>query len=304
VRSDLEFLALTATEEPGRWRLRVLERLTRLDGRLYGGTAIAVSVAVAEALTGHSPLWTTTQFVSTVEEGAELEVRAETLAGGRRTTQVRVSGIAADGEVIFASLGATGRLRPDGLSGTFERRPEVSPPEASVRWDSPISGLARIAGLDELVSVGFTRGFAAAVDMAEAEVVDHPDPGPGRFCLWVRRRDREPLTPATIAYLADVVPMGVARALGVIAGGTSLDNTIRFGPALPTEWVLLDVRPQLAVGGYGHGIAHVWTLDGDLVATASQTASMVVFDPSHLTELVQPDRDGPVERRDGGTPTG
>jgi acyl-CoA thioesterase len=84
------------------------------------------------------------------------------------------------------------------------------------------------------------------------------------------------------AYLADMVPMSVARALGVIAGGTSLDNTIRMGGFVDTEWILLDLRPHLAVGGYGHGVAHVWSRDGHLLATASQTASMIVFDPALL----------------------
>jgi acyl-CoA thioesterase len=36
------------------------------------------------------------------------------------------------------------------------------------------------------------------------------------------------------------------------------------------------------VGGYGHGVAHVWSRDGHLLATASQTASMIVFDPALL----------------------
>ncbi|WP_208029769.1 hypothetical protein [Rhabdothermincola sediminis] len=50
MRSELELLGLRAADEPDRWRLEVLDRLTRLDGRLYGGAAIAASVAVAEAL--------------------------------------------------------------------------------------------------------------------------------------------------------------------------------------------------------------------------------------------------------------
>ncbi|MDZ7733195.1 MAG: thioesterase family protein [Acidimicrobiia bacterium] len=79
-----------------------------------------------------------------------------------------------------------------------------------------------------------------------------------------------------------MVPLSVAHALSVIAGGISLDNTIRIGPFVETEWILLDLRPHLAVGGYGHGVAHVWSVDGHLLATASQTASMLVFDPADL----------------------
>ena len=76
--------------------------------------------------------------------------------------------------------------------------------------------------------------------------------------------------------------MSLAHALGVLAIGTSLDNTIRLGPWVETDWVLLDLRPHLAVGGYGHGVAHVWSTDGHLLATASQTASLIAFEPEQI----------------------
>lgn len=283
MRDDATFLGLHAGDGPGTFRFQVLERLARLDGRLYGGAAIAVSVATAEAVSDRPALWMTTQFVSTVEQGTEVDVQVDLLAAGRRTNQVRVTATGPTGEVVFASLGATGHHRPDGLTGEFERRPEVTSPDDAEEWASPFTGLARAAGLTDLAALPPRRsGFGTAVEMREPTVVHHPDPGPGRICLWVRRRDGAPLTPALAAYLADMVPMGVAHALGVMAGGTSLDNTIRIGAWTDTEWVLLDLRPHLAAGGYGHGVAHVWSEDGRLLASASQTASMIVFDPANI----------------------
>jgi acyl-CoA thioesterase len=94
----------------------------------------------------------------------------------------------------------------------------------------------------------------------------------------VRRRDQRPITPAVAAYIADMVPMGIAHAVGELVGGISLDNTIRIGSFVDTEWVLLDLRPHLAFGGYGHGAVHVWSEGGRLLATASQTASMFRVD--------------------------
>ncbi|MEZ5136621.1 MAG: thioesterase family protein [Acidimicrobiales bacterium] len=284
---DVAFLGLTPSGPPGRFRFEVVEHLTRLDGKLYGGTAIAASVAAAVQTTDRSPLWMTTQFVSTVELGATVDLHAEVLAGGRRTNQVRVTGTSAAGEVIFASLGATGIHRPDGLTGAFERMPTVDPPEDAERWDSPITGLIRAAGFGDIPIPEATRGFGTALEMREPQVHEHPDQGPGRICLWVRRRDGEASSPGILAYVADVVPMGVAHAMGVVAGGTSLDNTIRFGPAAASEWLLLDVRPHLAISGYGHGIAHVWSGDGELLATASQTASMLQFDVSALAAMAR-----------------
>jgi acyl-CoA thioesterase len=286
VQTDDDFLGLTRAGE--RSSFVVVERLARLDGRLYGGAAIAVSIAAAEQRTGAPALWMTTQFVSTVELGAVVDVRTDVLAAGRRTNQVRVTATSEVGDVVFASLGATGRHRPDGLTGVFERAPTVAPPGDAEPWKNPFTGIAKAAGLEPRELPLRKVGFSSVVDMRQPAVLDHPEPGPGRVCLWVRRRDGAPITPAVASYLADMVPMSVAYALGVVAGGTSLDNTIRIGSFVDTEWVLLDLRPHLAAGGYGHGVANVWSEGGHLLATASQTAAMRPFDLADIPGLVRP----------------
>jgi acyl-CoA thioesterase len=270
-------------EESDRFAFIVTDHLSRLDGKLYGGTAIAASVAAAEQVSDRPALWMTTQFVSTTGLGSEITVHVQVLAPGRRTHQVSVTGTDAQGQVIFASLGATGQHALDGLTGEFESRPDVGAPETGEVWSSPFIGMARGAGIDPatLPLLGGV-GFSGAVDLRHPEVHHHPDPGPGRVCVWARRTDGGPVTAAVAAYLADMVPMAVARAHGVVAMGTSLDNTIRIGTYVESEWVLIDLRPHLAAGGYGHGIAHVWSEEGRLLATASQTASMRPFDPTNL----------------------
>ncbi len=283
IAADAAFLGLEGDAGNGEFRFVVEDRLARMDGRLYGGTAIAVSIAAAEQVTRRSALWMTTQFVSTAAQEATISVRAEILAAAKRTSQVRITGTDDQGTVAFASLGATGHHRAGGISGHFENCPEVGPPFEGDAWASPFSGMAEAAGI-ELAAPPVPRdtGFNRMIELRPAEIHAHPDPGPGRICLWVRRRDREPITPAMAAFVADMVPMAVARAAGVLAFGTSLDNTIRIGSFVQTEWVLLDLRPHLAHGDYGHGAAHVWSQDGHLMATASQTASMRAFDPNNL----------------------
>lgn len=278
---DETFLGLSGGDE-GRFSFTVENHLARLDGRLYGGTAIAVSITAAERVSQRSALWMTTQFVSTVESGTEVAVEAEVLAPGKRTNQVRVTGTSPTGAVVFASLGATGHHREGGLTGEFEKAPVVGAPEDSEVWDTPFAGLAELAPDLQLPPLPKDTGFTAVVEMRAASVEEHPDPGPGRICTWVRRRDGGPITPAIAAYMADMVPMSVAHACGVLAGGTSLDNSIRIGTFVESDWVLLDLRPHLAVGDYGHGAAHVWSRDGHLMATASQTASMMRFDPANM----------------------
>ena len=78
--------------------------------------------------------------------------------------------------------------------------------------------------------------------------------------------------------LSRPLPLSVASACEVLAGVISIDNTIRIGDLVGGEWILLDLRPHLAVGDYGHGAAHIWSESGELMATASQTASMIRFD--------------------------
>lgn len=279
MHTDAGFLGLVTGEGPGQFRFTVENHLSRLDGRLYGGTAIAVSITAAELVSERGALWMTTQFVSTAPHGAVVSVLAEVLAPGKRTSQVRVTGTDTDGAVVFASLGATGVPRDGGLTGEFEHAPTVEPPDAAERWASPFSGMARFAG------EGFTPppfpegvGFTSVIELRHPTILGHPDPGPGRLCLWVRRRDRQPITAAVAAYMADMVPLSVAHGCEVVAGGTSLDNSVRIGRFVESEWILVDLRPHLAFGDYGHGAAHIWSEDGQLMATASQTASMIRFD--------------------------
>ena len=276
--TDDEFLGLVRGPEDGWFRFEVANHLARLDGRLYGGTAIAVSIAVAEQISQRAPLWMTTQFVSTAPAGAEVDVLGEVLAPGRRTNQVRVTATDASGAVMFASLGATGHLRPDGLTGTFEQRPEVASPDDSADSGGPFIAMLRHAGVTELPRMPEGVGFSSVVEFREPEVRAHTDGGSGRMCMWCRRRDGEPLTPAMLAFVADMVPLSVAHGARTAAGGVSLDNTIRFAAAEPTEWVLLDLRAHFAAGSYGHGVAHLWGETGALLGTASQTASMFLFD--------------------------
>lgn len=275
MQADTEFLGLTDDDGGGRYRFTVTDHLARVDGRLYGGAAIAVSIATAELVSARPAVWMTTQFVSTAPLGAEVAVHAEVLAPGRRTNQVRVTGTDADGAVVFASLGATGHHRDGGLDVVCEHAPEVSPPQDAEVWPTPWHGLARLAG-GGTPPPGTPKdvGFSTVIEIRGPEVLAHPDPGPGRLCLWMRRRDRQPITAAVAAFIADMVPLAIAEATQTLAIGTSLDNTIRVGDLTAGEWILLDLRAHQAAGDYGQGVAHIWSVDGRLLATASQSASM------------------------------
>src|SRR6478672_6971482 len=65
--------------------------------------------------------------------------------------------------------------------------------------------------------------------------------------------------------------MADARGFAERAGGNSLDNTLREVSRAQTEWILADIRVHAVADGFGHGLVHLWTEDGRLLGTASQS---------------------------------
>jgi acyl-CoA thioesterase len=104
------------------------------------------------------------------------------------------------------------------------------------------------------------------------------------------------MSAAALAILGDYVPFGVGQALGVMAGGNSLDNTLRVAKVVPTDWVLVDIRVHAVSNGFGHGLVHLWAVDGTLLATASQSCIVRFWKPEHIDmvrqELQLEDREG------------
>jgi acyl-CoA thioesterase len=89
--------------------------------------------------------------------------------------------------------------------------------------------------------------------------------------LWVRFPGLSELKGSGLAIVGDYVPFGIGQALGVRAGGNSLDNTLRVARLVDTEWILADVRVHAVDHGFGHGLVHLWAEDGTLLGTASQS---------------------------------
>jgi acyl-CoA thioesterase len=272
--SDVELLALELAPDGQSGRFALGPGLVRHDGALYGGTGLAVSVAAMEAATDRPILWASTQFVSQPFLGATIQWEVERLAVGKRAAQLMLRATA-DGAVAFVAIGSTGTPADDGLTGEYLQMPKVSPPDGAP---------PRVSSLP---SVPNPESWTLLVELREAEVLE--DDGPP-VAFWARLRNGGALTPAAIAFVADMVPLGVARSAGKLGAGSSLDNTMRFrGGVADTEWVLLDLQGDFANGGYGHGTVRMWTQDGALVATGSQSASMrYLFEVGETPNLPQP----------------
>jgi len=96
---------------------------------------------------------------------------------------------------------------------------------------------------------------------------------------WVRSREGLTASAELLSVIADFVPQATAHAVGYNAGGNSLDNTVRFGRITPTEWVLCDIRIEAIENGVTHGSIHMFSPDGVLMATCSQSLIMRVHQP-------------------------
>ena len=253
--ADLAWLGLKRAET-GRWSFNLTTPLSRFDGKFYGGTGLAVATALMEAETGRHSIWATVQFASTADTGEDIDCDVEVLAGGRRTSQLRITAVTDNG-ILFTGLGATADSRKGALEAQFGAPPEVPGPEDCPSWRPAVA-----------LREGHNPGWLSGMDIRQVD---------GGMGYWMRMHDR-PLTRAALAFMADVVPSGVVRAAGRAGAGRSLDNSIRLGPDPVGDWVLVDIDPHLISGGYVHGAARLWSTGGTLLGIASQTASLLLFD--------------------------
>jgi acyl-CoA thioesterase len=257
--ATLEFLGLEVDVAAGTAAYRVHDAVANPRGTLFGGSAVAASVVLMQAVTERPALWTTLQFVTTPTRDDELRLDAEVVAQGGRMTQVRVRGTTG-GVEVFTALGATGISRDDDAV-TFDRMPSVPPPEECAPAVFDVTG-------------EIERSYFAAVDRrVAAEPADLRDT-PSHAAFWVRVPGLA-VTAPLLGYFGDVAALGVFRALGRPDGrATSIDNTLRLAPHRETEWVLLDLRTQFVAGGYGHATVDLWSRDGDLLGLMSQSVAL------------------------------
>jgi acyl-CoA thioesterase len=97
------------------------------------------------------------------------------------------------------------------------------------------------------------------------------DPGGPDSALWARVPGHLTPSAATLAIFGDYVSGGASQPLGRRSMGRSLDNTLRVARLTQTEWVLCDIRIHALINGYAQGVAFLWSEDGVLLATASQS---------------------------------
>ena len=252
------FLGLEPTDDANLWRLPVTPAICTGFNFLFGGAAMAAATTALEAVTGRPLIWATAQYLSFVRPPSVMDITVEPLVVGNQVTQARATGTA-DGHEIIAVTAALG-ARSVEATGTWLTPPAVPSPD-----DCPEATNFR----------GVPTGIRERLDarLAEGRTFDQLDGarGNGRTVLWVRLPELDELGSAALGILADHVPFGISQALGMRAGGNSLDNTLRVVRLVPTEWALLDVRIDAVANGFAHGRVEIWSEDGVLMATGAQS---------------------------------
>jgi len=254
----LAFYGLEHDGDGPEWRMPVVRRLCSGLGALFGGCGLGAAIAVLEHVTDRPVTWATAQFLEFARPGSTVELEITEVIRGHATSQSRVLA-RVDGQEIFTVLAASGR-RTLAWDGEWAERPEVPPPDACPPRPLRPEHAGTIAEQLEV----------RAANLRLLEDLDGT-PGNGRSALWVRNPWGTDAQAAALAIVGDYVPMGIGQASGRRVESSSLDNTLRMVKVHPTEWILADIRVHAVADGFGHGLVHLWALDGTLLGTASQS---------------------------------
>ena len=257
--TESEFLGVEA-ETPERWCMPITDDVAGGRGQLFGGCALAAALLQLEALTGKPAAWATAQFLANAFPPARVELDATVPADGYNFSQGRVIA-SVDGREILTVVAALGTKASFPSSGVWRTMPVVPPPEECeerVIFDDSPGQLHR--RLEQRVVAG--------------EWGDQYRSPAGLARVWIRFPDGLAGTTTGLSVAADFIPLVLRAALGRRVFGTSLDNTVRFVERTGTDWLLAEFSVDAISAGVGHGTVRLWSPDGRLLATGSQSCSM------------------------------
>jgi len=259
------FLGMDPMGDDLHWRLLVTPDLTTPGDFLFGGCGLGAALVALEAASGRPTVWSTAQYLSFAPAGSVLDLTVTQAAEGNRVTQGRVVGNVGDREILTVN-GATATSVGTDLGGVWVRPPEVPPPDACPPRRIPVFDTTSIF---DRIDVRLAKGRTL-----EELGSGTAGPGDADSALWARVPGHLEPSAATLAIIGDYVTGAVSQPLGRRVMTRSLDNTLRVVRLEPTEWVLCDIHIQALDGGYGQGIAYLWSESGTLLASASQSMSV------------------------------
>ncbi|MDO8389552.1 MAG: thioesterase family protein [Actinomycetota bacterium] len=260
----------TATGVPGRFTWEPSPLLFIPAGTLQGGAALGAAAEAMSQVTGRPLVWATGQYLSFAALGGEITFDVVVEVSGHNTTQARCI-VSKSGSEILTVHGALGSRQME-HSGVWARMPNVPHPDDCPEYDFFPRGNGDIG---DFTDVRLARGRQFAdLDGTRTD---------GNFVVWLRvGAGVHQTSVAELTFVGDFMPLGFANVLGQPYTGRSVDNTIRMGQLVPTEWIMVSVHVNQIVHGHGHGHANLWAQDGTLLGQVSQTAGMHLR--THVTE--------------------
>ncbi len=100
-------------------------------------------------------------------------------------------------------------------------------------------------------------------------------PGSGHCVLWARFNQSMMTSAASVAIIADLAPAAVIDAVGRPVYTLSLDNSLRVGRTAQTDWMLVDAQVETMIGKVAQITARIFDENGQLIATADQSAKLL-----------------------------
>jgi acyl-CoA thioesterase len=260
-----DFLEIERVDEVT-WRFRVTGRLITPGNFLFGGCGLAAGVVALEAASERPTIYAAAHYLSFAPLDSEVEVRVNLAAVGRRVTQARATATVEGREILTvnAALGRGALNAPT---------PWVVMPDVPAPEECPTRSAPRF--VEQSVFDHIETRIARGRDFVDLDGT----PGSPNSALWARVPNHLEPSAATLAIFGDLLASGASEPLGRRTIGQSLDNTIRIADLAPTEWVLVDTHMHALVRGFSQGTAFLWSRDGSLLATASQSMSAKLWDP-------------------------
>jgi acyl-CoA thioesterase-2 len=255
------FLGMERVGDDLHWQMRVEPQLTTPGNFLFGGCGLGAALVALEGASGRPTVWATGQYLSYAPTHSLMEWEVTLAVVGGHVTQGRAVG-SVEGREILTVNAALGQDELE-VGGIWVTPPEVPRPEECPPRYLP--AMFRNTIMDKV-----------EVRTATGRMFDemHGEAGSPDSALWARVPGHLSPSAATLAIFGDYVSGGISHPLGRRAMGRSLDNTLRLVQLKDTEWVLCDIRMHALVGGYAQGVAFLWSEDGDLLATASQSLAV------------------------------
>lgn len=259
---EKEFFSLQETTNPRKFLLHAGPEVCVGPSNwrfMFGGVGLAAAVVAMERVSSRQLICATAHFLAPVPLGASVQFDVDTLAEGRRITQAQARATIENQPVLCVNAALGGR--PSDIQVQWAVMPSVSAPH-----ECPLFEHWR--GSKEGVHARFehrlaNQGIESGIESAEK--------GESRLLLWSRFREKLSGDAALMAILADHAHMAIGHALGQMAGGPSLDNTLRIHSRACTEWVLSEYLALSVHEGIAHVAVRLFSNEGQLLASGSQS---------------------------------